>query len=178
MKLIAESHALADLNSQLASKPMRHKSLTPLISELKKEFDIIIADTSPSFSPLTECCLYEADLHILPAAAEVGCYSVMEHNYSLIEEWFDVIGEKQKPKLIVPTLVASNKVSKQIVLAYRSQYPDEVSMAEIPRTIKGAEAESQGVSAIEHAPTSPIATLYKELALEVFDMMGGEINGN
>lgn len=177
LKIIPESHALAELNSQLASKTMRHKSLSKLMKELKKSFDLIIADTSPSFSPLTECCLFEANLHIVPVAAEVGCYSVMSHNDALIEDWYDLIGEAPPKKLIVPTLTATNKVSKQIVAAYMQNYPNNVSVASIPRTVKGAEAESLGLSSIEHAPSSPIAEAYRSLAVEVFQLIGGELHG-
>jgi len=171
LSIIPENHLLSDLNNELGVKSMRHKKLGPLIKDLKKIFNVIIFDTSPTFNSLAECALYESDLHVMPVACEIGCYSVMEHNYSSLNDWFKLIGEEPTKRILIPTMMANNRISQEIYSSYLSQYKGEILVQSIRRSIKGAEAESEGLGVIEYGPTSTLGQDYIEVNKAIYNLL-------
>lgn len=176
LDLIPESVALSDLEKELGIKLGRHKWLEPILKELKKKYQFIFIDLSPSFSVLSEASLFSGSLHIFPVSCEIGAYSVMNSNFSMIQDFYETIGAEPTPQIIVPTKLANNKISKQVHQAYLQQYED-VSMTTIPSKIIGSEAESLGISVSEYAPTCDLAESYFELTKEVWEKVGGKLSG-
>ena len=171
LSIIPENHLLSDLNNELGVKSMRHKKLSPLIRELKETFNVVIFDTSPTFNSLAECALYESNLHVMPVACEIGCYSVMEHNYSSLNDWFKLIGEDPTRRILIPTMMANNRISQEIYSSYLSQYKGEILVQGLRRSIKGAEAESEGLGVIEYGPTSTLGQDYIEVNKAIYNLL-------
>ena len=69
------------------------------------------------------------------------------------------------------------RLAQDVERELRDHFPELVFETVIPRSVRVAEAPSYGLPVIEHAPASPGAVAYRELARELTSVASGTKNG-
>lgn len=151
----------------------RHKyyaeKLNPLIAAAG--YDIAFYDNGPGLNALTENALFASDYWITPNACDQGSYQVFEDNFNNVLK-FGVRKKKTWKRIfLVPTVLAKNSLSSQILGAYIQKFPDYVTKATTRSTVKAQEALTFGASPVEVYLNSDIGQDYMSLAQEIWGEM-------
>ena len=153
---------------ELVNKPNRERVLRNLIADVKKEYDFILIDCSPSLGLITVNALTAADSVIIPVQAE---YFALEGISKLLNT-IRIIKSKLNPAIEIEGFLltmydARLRLANQIYEELKSHFGDMVFNNVIPRNIRLSEAPSHGLPAILYDPESRGATSHVLLAKEV-----------
>ena len=77
---------------------------------------------------------------------------------------------------MIPTLLENNKISKQILGAYLSEYGEQVTNGTIRRTVKGQESMAMKKSVFEYSSNSELANDYDSLFVEIWERVNKVIH--
>lgn len=146
----------------------REKVMKKLLDPLRKEYDFILIDCSPSLGLITVNSLVAADSVIIPVQCE---YFALEGISKLLNT-IRIVKTKLNPALEIEgfllTMYDSRlRLANQIYDEMRKHFQELVFKTVIQRNVKLSEAPSHGVPAILYDASSTGARSYVELAQEV-----------
>ncbi|MFB6226041.1 MAG: ParA family protein [Candidatus Paceibacteria bacterium] len=168
LRIAPATEDLAGANVEFVELDRREFQLSDLLEEARHAYDYIIIDCPPSLGLLTINGLVAADEVIIPVQAE---YYALEGLGQLLNS-INLVREHIKPELdilgaFLTMLDKRTNLSGEVKEELHNHFPDKVFDAEIPRSVRLAEAPSYGQSIFEYEPSSRGAKAYKQLAEEI-----------
>jgi chromosome partitioning protein len=166
--VVPASLELAGAELHLASRLGREHALARALGPTLARFDVVLIDCPPSLGLLTINALTAAHRLVIPFQCEtLGHRGVGQ----LLETVADVRAYTQ-PDLTVLGAVATmvdrrTRHTADVLADVRARYGLRILEPLIPRSVRFAEAPAAGRSVLEHAPDSPGAAAYRELARAV-----------
>lgn len=152
--------------SEIASKDFSN-GLKRMLKEVKKEYDFILFDLSPSIYPGTTIPLEFTDKCIIPIYAKGGLSLLgLKRQGQIIVQ----IKKEKNPKLDVLGILASfvdrTRVSKEVLEYLKTNWKEDVFETYIRENTHIAQAGSLGKTIFEHAPKSNGAKDYMDFKEE------------
>ena len=146
----------------------RETILKRMLGKVKKPYDFIIIDCSPSLGLITVNCLTASDSVIIPVQAE---FFALEGIAKLLNT-IKIIKSQLNPGLkiegfLVTMYSAQLRLSQQVYHEVKKHFGPLVFNTVIARNVRLSEAPSHGLSVIDYDPTSKGARNYRQLAREV-----------
>jgi chromosome partitioning protein len=168
LDLLPANKALAGLPVALAPAPDRAVRLKARLAEVPAgRYDVVLIDSPPSRSLVTENVLTAADAVVVPVAltylALDGCAEILES----LDDLRAARGTAPELGLVVPALYRKTQLADEILQKLGERFPRELSGTVLGWSVKVDEAQSHGRTVFEHAPRSPGAVALAEIADEV-----------
>ncbi|MCM1448738.1 MAG: AAA family ATPase [Clostridiales bacterium] len=168
LDLIGSRIDLAGAELELINKPNRERVLASLLQDVKKDYDYILIDCSPSLGLITVNALTAADSVIIPVQAE---YFALEGISKLLNT-IRIIKSKLNTSLEIEGFLltmydARLRLANQIYEELKGHFGDMVFNTVIPRNIRLSEAPSHGLPALLYDSESRGATSHISLAKEI-----------
>ena len=152
---------------ELASKlTARESVLRPKLRGLEG-YDYVLIDTPPTLGFLTLNALVASDMVLIPIQTQFFALMGLSMILDLLELIKNDLGYDIQKKYLLTIFDPRTKMAKEIVAQVRESLGKDVFKTVIPNNIRLAEAPSYGVPISIHAPESPGALAYSNLAKEV-----------
>jgi len=152
---------------ELASKlTARESVLRPKLRSLEG-YDYVLIDTPPTLGFLTLNALVASDMVLIPIQTQFFALMGLSMILDLLELIKNDLGYDIQKKYLLTLFDPRTKMAKEIVAQVRESLGEDVFKTVIPNNIRLAEAPSYGVPISLHAPDSPGAGAYSNLAKEV-----------
>ncbi len=168
---IIPSHInLVGAEIEMLNMPNRENIMKDLFAPLKKEYDYILIDCSPSLGLITVNALTAADSVIIPVQCE---YYALEGISKLLNT-IKIIKSKLNPKLeiegFLPTMYDSRlRLARQVYDELKRHFQTMVFNTVIQRNVRLSEAPSHGVPAILYDAESIGSKNHLALAQEIIN---------
>ena len=155
---------------EMINLPEREKMMRKTLSTVKKEYDYIIIDCSPSLGLVTVNALTAADSVIIPVQCE---YFALEGLGKLLNT-IKIVQNRLNPDLDIEGILLTMfdtrlRLSKQVVEEVKMHFQDMVFDTIINRNTRLGEAPSFGKTIIMHDAGSVGAINYLNLAREILE---------
>ena len=146
----------------------RETVLKRLLAQIRKPYDYIIIDCSPSLGLITVNSLTASDSVIIPVQAE---FFALEGIAKLLNT-IKIIKSQLNPGLkiegfLVTMYSAQLRLSQQVYQEVKKHFGTLVFDTVIARNVRLSEAPSHGLSVIDYDPASKGARNYRQLAREI-----------
>jgi len=152
---------------ELASKlTARESVLRPKLRALE-DYDYVIIDTPPTLGFLTLNALVASDMVLIPIQTQFFALMGLSMILDLLELIRNDLGYDIQKKYLLTIFDPRTKMSREVVTQVRESLGEDVFKTVIPNNIRLAEAPSYGLPVSLHAPDSPGALAYSNLANEV-----------
>jgi len=152
---------------ELASKlTARESVLRPKLRSLEG-YDYVLIDTPPTLGFLTLNALVASDMVLIPIQTQFFALMGLSMILDLLELIKNDLGYDIRKKYLLTLFDPRTKMAKEIVTQVRESLGEDVFKTVIPNNIRLAEAPSYGLPISIHAPESPGALAYSNLAKEV-----------
>ena len=167
--LVLASDQLAFLEYDLRDKYRREDRLKLGVATVADYYDYVVIDCPPSLSLLTINAFTAATHVLIPMAAEYLALRGVERLLATI----DGIKTEINPELdvvgVLPTRMGRTVNAREAVEGAHKLFDDTTRVfdLQIPETVKFREAAALGQTIFEHAPESPGAQAYLDLAKEI-----------
>lgn len=153
---------------EMLNMPSREKVMRKLIQPLRKEYDYIIIDCSPSLGLITVNCLTAADSVIVPMQSEY--YSL--EGISKLLSTIKIIKSKLNPELEIEGFLVTMydsrlRSAKEVYDELKRHFEELVFQTVIQRNVRLSEAPSHGIPVILYDAESTGAKNYMSLAKEI-----------
>jgi chromosome partitioning protein len=161
---------LAGADMALSSQIGRERALDKALATVKDRYDYIFIDTPPSLGLLTINAFVAATGVIVPVQTEY----LSLRGLVQLENTLAMVRENLNPKVsvigIVPTMYDKRQThSREADEILRENFGDLVYNTRIRKTVRFAEAPVKGLSVLAYDPSGDAASMYRDLAKEVFD---------
>lgn len=158
---------------EMVSIERREERMRDALKKVKKDYDFIIIDCSPSLGLITINALTAADSVIIPVQCE---YFALEGLGKLLNT-IKIIQTRLNTNLEIEGILLTMydvrlRLSNQVVEEVKTHFKKIVFDTIIPRNIKLSESPSFGVPAIAHDAESKGAISYLNLAKEIMNKNG------
>ena len=152
---------------ELASKlTARESVLRPKLRSLEG-YDYVLIDTPPTLGFLTLNALVASDMVLIPIQTQFFALMGLSMILDLLELIKSDLGYDIKKRYLLTLFDPRTKMAKEIVAQVKESLGEDVFKTVIPNNIRLAEAPSYGLPISLHAPDSPGALAYSNLAKEV-----------
>jgi len=152
---------------ELATKlTARESVLRPKLRALGG-YDFVIIDTPPTLGFLTLNALVASDMVLIPIQTQFFALMGLSMILDLLELIRNDLGYDIQKKYLLTIFDPRTKMSREVVTQVRESLGEAVFKTVIPNNIRLAEAPSYGLPVSLHAPDSPGALAYSNLANEV-----------
>jgi chromosome partitioning protein len=152
---------------ELASKlTARESVLRPMLRSLEG-YDYVLIDTPPTLGFLTLNALVASDMVLIPIQTQFFALMGLSMILDLLELIKSDLGYDIKKRYLLTLFDPRTKMAKEIVAQVKESLGEDVFKTVIPNNIRLAEAPSYGLPITLHAPDSPGALAYSNLAKEV-----------
>ena len=152
---------------ELATKlTARESVLRPKLRALDS-YDYVLIDTPPTLGFLTLNALVASDMVLIPIQTQFFALMGLSMILDLLELIRNDLGYDIQKKYLLTIFDPRTKMSKEGVTQVRESLGEDVFKTVIPNNIRLAEAPSYGLPVSLHAPDSPGALAYSNLANEV-----------
>ena len=152
---------------ELASKlTARESVLRPKLRALE-DYDYVLIDTPPTLGFLTLNALVASDMVLIPIQTQFFALMGLSMILDLLELIKNDLGYDIQKKYLLTIFDPRTKMAKEVVTQVRESLGEDVFKTVIPNNIRLAEAPSYGLPISLHAPDSPGALAYSNLAKEV-----------
>ena len=168
--LIPSNSDLFDFEISLVTAMNREAILRNYLNEVKRNYDYIIIDCSPSLGMMTLNALSAADSVIIPVQAHYLPAKCMTQLMRTITKVKKHINPKLSIDGILLTLVDNRtNLAKSTIDALRENFGSYIKIynSQIPIAIKAAEVSSKGKSIYAYEPNSTVSKAYTEFSKEV-----------
>ena len=168
--LMPSNISLSGMEVSLVNAMSRESVLRQYLDTVKKDYDHILIDCSPSLGMLTVNALAAADNVIVPVQAQYLSAKGLEQLLGTVNKVKKQINPKLKIEGILLTMVDSRtNNSREIANLIRETYGGKLKVYEtdIPRSIRAAEMSVEGQSIYKHDPNGKVAEAYRKLTKEV-----------
>ncbi|MBR2263601.1 MAG: ParA family protein [Firmicutes bacterium] len=168
--LLPADITLSGMEVSLVNAMSRETILKQHLQNLRKEYDHILIDTSPSLGMLTINAMAAADQVIIPVQPNYLSAKGLEQLLGTISRVRRQINPKLRIEGILLTLVDARTVNaREISNLIRETYGSRIKVYDtvIPRSVKAAEISAEGKSIFLHDPKGKVAEAYTNLTEEV-----------
>lgn len=153
---------------EMINLPNRERMMKGALEKIKKEYDFIIIDCSPSLGLVTVNALTAADSVLVPVQCE---YFALEGLGKLLNT-IKIVQSRLNPELAIEGILLTMydirlRLSNQVVEEVKTHFQSMVFDTIIQRNTKLGEAPSFGETIIMHDATSKGAINYLNLAREI-----------
>ncbi len=171
---ILPSHIdLVGAEVEMVSIDRREERMKDALKKVRKEYDFIIIDCSPSLGLITINALTAADSVIIPVQCEYFALEGLGKLLNTIKIIQTRLNKELKIEGILLTMYDVRlRLSNQVVEEVKTHFKQIVFDTIIPRNIKLSESPSFGVPAIAHDAESKGAISYLNLAKEIINKNG------
>ncbi len=170
--LVPSSIDLAGAEAFLLSRPAREYVLKGALDTVRKEYDVILLDCSPSLGVLTLNALTAAQGLIIPMPCEMLSHRGVGQLLDTVRDVRKILNKKLRVIGILPTLYdGRSNHSREVLDDVGERYDLPVLSPPIPKTVRFAEAPAVGRSILATARTSKGATAYREVAASLLDTL-------
>ena len=172
MDLLPANIELSGLEVSLVNTMSRETVLRTYLNEVKRQYDYILVDCSPSLGMLTLNALTAADRVIIPVQSHYLPVKGLEQLLRTVSQVQRQLNSNLKISGILITMTESRtNFSKEISQLVRNAYGKAIRVydTEIPRGIKAAEMSARGTSIFSFDPRSPVAIAYEKFTKEVLE---------
>ena len=168
--LIPSSIELAGMEVSLVNAMSREKVLKQVLDGVKRSYDIILLDCTPSLGMLTINALAAADSALIPVQAQYLPAKGLEQLLQTINRVRRQINPRLRIEGILMTMTDSRtSFGKEIDSLIRQAYGGKIKVFAqgIPRSVRAAETSAEGKSIFAHDPKGKVAEAYRALTKEV-----------
>jgi len=163
--LVPSSIDLAGTEAVLLGRPAREYVLQSALQGVRKDYDVILLDCSPSLGVLTLNALTAAQGLIIPMPCEMLSHRGVGQLLDTVADVKKILNKKLKVIGILPTLFDGRSTHAQEVLSdVGERYGLPVLSPPIPRTVRFAEAPAVGRSILSTSRRSKGALAYRAVA--------------
>ena len=170
MDLMPSSIALSGMEVALVNTISRETVLKEYLESVKRDYDFVLLDCSPSLGMLTINAMAAADTLLIPVQASYLPAKGLEQLLQTVNKVRRQINPKLKIEGILLTMVdARTNDAKEISELIRNAYGGKIKVydTEIPRSVRASEISKEGTSIFKHDPGGKVADAYRELTREV-----------
>ena len=166
--IVPANRDLAGAAVELPRAKRSEQHLRRMLGPVRERFGLTLLDCPPALGPVTVNALVAADRVIVPVQAE---YLALEGLVQFLDT-VRLLRQKLNPSLVLTGVVITmhderTKLAQDVERQLRDHFSELMFRTVIPRSVRVAEAPSHGLPVIGHAPASPGAVAYRELALEL-----------
>ena len=168
--LMPSSIELSGMEMSLVNTISRETVLKEYLEGVKRNYDFILLDCSPSLGMLTVNAMAAADTLLIPVQASYLPAKGLEQLLQTVNKVRRQINPKLRIEGILLTMVdARTNDAKEISDLIRSAYGGKIKVydTEIPRSVRVSEISKEGKSIFRHDPGGKAAEAYRELTKEV-----------
>ena len=168
--LIPSSIELAGMEVSLVNAMSREKVLKQVLDGVKRSYDFILLDCTPSLGMLTINALAAADSALIPVQAQYLPAKGLEQLLQTINRVRRQINPRLRIEGILMTMPDSRtNFGKEIDALVRQAYGGKIKVFAqgIPRSVRAAETSAEGKSIFAHDPKGKVAEAYRALTKEV-----------
>jgi chromosome partitioning protein len=170
--LVPSSIELAGAEAVLLSRAAREYTLQGALDPVRRDYDVIILDCSPSLGVLTLNALTAAQGLIIPMPAEMLSHRGVGQLLDTVSDVRRILNKKLTVLGILPTLYDGRSThAREVLEDVGGRYDLPVLLPPIPRTIRFAEAPAVGRSILSTARTSKGAKAYREVAATLLERL-------
>jgi chromosome partitioning protein len=163
--LVPSTIDLAGAEAVLLSRPAREYVLKGAMDAVRRDYDVILLDCSPSLGVLTLNALTAAQGVIIPMPCEMLGHRGVGQLLDTVRDVRRVLNKKLRVLGILPTLYdGRSNHAREVLEDVGSRYDVPVLTPPIPKTVRFAEAPGVGRSILSTARTSKGAAAYREVA--------------
>jgi chromosome partitioning protein len=167
LEIAPTNNFLGKAELELATKlTARESVLRPKLRALAG-YDFVIIDTPPTLGFLTLNALVASDMVLIPIQTQFFALMGLSMILDLLELIRNDLGYDIQKKYLLTIFDPRTKMSREVVTQVRESLGEDVFKTVIPNNIRLAEAPSYGLPVSLHAPDSPGALAYSNLANEV-----------
>ena len=170
MDLMPSSIELSGMEVSLVNTISRETVLKEYLESVKRDYDFILLDCSPSLGMLTINAMAAADTLLIPVQASYLPAKGLEQLLQTVNKVRRQINPKLKIEGILLTLVDTRtNDAREISELIRNAYGGKIKVydTEIPRSVRASEISKEGKSIFKHDPGGKVAEAYRELTREV-----------
>ena len=168
--LIPSSIELAGMEVSLVNAMSREKVLKQVLDGVKRSYDFLLLDCTPSLGMLTINALAAADSALIPVQAQYLPAKGLEQLLQTISKVRRQINPRLRIEGILMTMTDSRtSFGKEIDSLIRQAYGGKIKVFAqgIPRSVRAAETSAEGKSIFAHDPKGKVAEAYRALTKEV-----------
>ena len=170
MDLMPSSIELSGMEVSWVNTISRETVLKEYLESVKRDYDFVLLDCSPSLGMLTINAMAAADTLLIPVQASYLPAKGLEQLLQTVNKVRRQINPKLKIEGILLTMVdARTNDAKEISELIRNAYGGKIKVydTEIPRSVRASEISKEGTSIFKHDPGGKVADAYRELTREV-----------
>lgn len=170
MDLMPSSIELSGMEVALVNTISRETVLKEYLESVKRDYDFVLLDCSPSLGMLTINAMAAADTLLIPVQASYLPAKGLEQLLQTVNKVRRQINPKLKIEGILLNMVdARTNDAKEISELIRNAYGGKIKVydTEIPRSVRASEISKEGTSIFKHDPGGKVADAYRELTREV-----------
>lgn len=170
MDLMPSSIELSGMEVSLVNTISRETVLKEYLESVKRDYDFVLLDCSPSLGMLTINAMAAADTLLIPVQASYLPAKGLEQLLQTVNKVRRQINPRLKIEGILLTMVdARTNDAKEISDLIRNAYGGKIKVydTEIPRSVRASEISKEGTSIFKHDPGGKVADAYRELTREV-----------
>ena len=170
MDLMPSSIELSGMEVALVNTISRETVLKAYLESVKRDYDFVLLDCSPSLGMLTINAMAAADTLLIPVQASYLPAKGLEQLLQTVNKVRRQINPRLKIEGILLTMVdARTNDAKEISELIRNAYGGKIKVydTEIPRSVRASEISKEGTSIFKHDPGGKVADAYRELTREV-----------
>ena len=170
MDLMPSSIELSGMEVSLVNTISRETVLKEYLESVKRDYDFVLLDCSPSLGMLTINAMAAADTLLIPVQTSYLPAKGLEQLLQTVNKVRRQINPKLKIEGILLTMVdARTNDAKEISELIRNAYGGKIKVydTEIPRSVRVSEISKEGTSIFKHDPGGKVADAYRELTREV-----------
>ncbi len=170
---------LAGALVEFVNLPEREYFLRKFINRLRHGYDYVLVDLPPSLSLLTVNGLVASDEVLIPVQAEYYSLEGLGQLLQTIDLIRNNLGHDIKVTGAVLTMYnKGEKLSREVAMNLRKNFPYTVFRTEVPRSVALAEAPSFSKPVMLYRPDSIGALAYRTLAMEIIEQEKGMQDNN
>ncbi len=165
LELLPATIDLAGSEVHLLTRTGREHVLQRALDPVKESYDVVLVDCPPSLGVLTINGLTAADAVVIPLQCEALSHRGVGQLLETIEDVRAFANAELRVRGIVATMYDDRtRHARHILEEVESRYGIPVLHPPVRKSIRFAEAPALGKSILQHAPESPGAVAYRELA--------------
>ncbi len=166
--LLPATIELAGAELALMARTGREHALTRALEPIKDHYDVVLIDCAPSLGVLTVNGLTAADEVLIP----LQCEALSHRGVVQLLDTIADVREFTNPRLAVRGVIATmfdgrTRHAREVLDDVRERFGLTVLEPPVPKSVRFAEAPSQGRCILDHAPGSPGAQAYEAIAAQL-----------
>jgi chromosome partitioning protein len=165
--LLPATGSLAQLETQLASKLNRERTLDRILRTVAGTYTFVILDCPPALGLLNTNALTAAHEVLIPVSTEYMSIPVLKKFLETVEEIRREVNPGLEVAGILMTKHEKTTHAKQVLAGLRGDFPYKILESVIPYSVRAKDSVAATQSIFSYDPTSAVADAYRQVAHEL-----------